>query len=104
MSMPPEPPRFVVCAAMRNKSGLIIAGARHFDTVMRAAIKSLNLGFSDWEQGFIDQKGVFMTREEAWKVADARGQIRRPTGWEPSLEPRKANVGDEGCLFSENLY
>ena len=101
--MPPQPPRFVVCAAMR-KDGFIIAGARHFDTVMRVAIKALNLGFGNWEQGFIDQKGIFMTREEAWKVADARGQIRRPTGWEPSLEPRKPNVGDEGCLFSENLY
>ena len=56
------------------------------------------------EQGFIDQFGDFLTREEAWKIADSMGQIRRPTGFETFLCPRKANVGDDGILFSENLY
>ena len=53
---------------------------------------------------FIDQFGNFLTRAEAWKIADANGQIRRPTGWESFANPRPANVGDEGILFSENLY
>jgi hypothetical protein len=44
------------------------------------------------EQGFIDQFGVFMTREEAYEVAKAAGQIKYRCG------------GDEGRLFSENLY
>lgn len=46
-------------------------------------------------QGFIDQRGTFMTREEAWKVAVESGQIKRRVG------------GDErngGTLYSENLY
>ena len=45
-----------------------------------------------WEQGFIDQRGEFMTREEAHKVATESGQIIRRCG------------GDDGRLFSENLY
>jgi hypothetical protein len=44
------------------------------------------------EQGFIDQFGVFMTREEAYVVAKAAGQIKYRCG------------GDDGVLFSENLY
>jgi hypothetical protein len=51
----------------------------------------------DWtksqvEQGFIDQLGVFLTRQEAFAIASERGQIKRRVG------------GDEGKLFSENLY
>lgn len=56
------------------------------------------------EQGFVDQFGKFYNRTEAWKIADKNGQILRPTGWEKIPNPRKANVGDDGCLFSENLY
>ena len=45
------------------------------------------------EQGFIDQCGNFLTREEAWKVAEAADQIIR-TG-----------PGFSGpMLYSENLY
>jgi hypothetical protein len=47
---------------------------------------------SAWEQGFIDQHGVFMTREEAWIVAEAACQIIRRVG------------GDGARLYSENLY
>jgi hypothetical protein len=43
-------------------------------------------------QGFIDQFGDFMTREEARKVALDAGQVRRRVG------------GDSERLFSENLY
>jgi hypothetical protein len=58
-----------------------------------------------WEMGFIDQEGDFLTRAEAWKVADKAGQIRRPYGFERHYKnQRVANVGDEGLLFSENLY
>jgi hypothetical protein len=45
-----------------------------------AAFKAAGVGTPrDWRssrQGFIDQKGVFMTREEAWEVAVAAGQVR----------------------------
>lgn len=93
----------IVCAAIR-RNGLIICGARHFDPIMRAALKAMSTDHKGWEQGFIDNKGTFLTREEAWKIADREGQIRRETGFEEFSNPRKAGVGDEGKLFSENLY
>lgn len=47
----------------------------------------------DAEQGFIDQWGTFMTREQAWRVAEVAGQILYRVG------------GDyNGTLYSENLY
>lgn len=45
-----------------------------------------------WDQGFIDQWGLFLTREEAWTVAVEKGQIRR-----------QVNT-PEGTLYSEHLY
>jgi hypothetical protein len=89
---PRQPPvKLVVCAAIR-KSGHIICGARHYDQIMRSALYLMNEKPIRWEQGFIDQRGNFLTREEAWMVADSAGQIRRRCG------------GDEGHLYSENLY
>ncbi len=44
------------------------------------------------EQGFIDQWRVFMTREEAWLVAEAARQIIYRGNW------------GAGVLYSENLY
>jgi hypothetical protein len=85
-------PQRVVCAAM-FKEGRIITGARHFDKVMVAQMKASE-GLAWWrscQQGFIDQFGDFMTREEAWVVAETNGQIFR-------------DVSTAGCLYSENLY
>ena len=85
-------PRRVVCAANRHReSGLIICGARHWDKVMRAQVSETEHGTRNWEQGFIDQFGDFLTREEAWVVALYEGQIRR-------------EVSTPGTLYSENLY
>ena len=91
--------RRVVCAAMRNSAGDIVTGARHYDGIMRQHIERLRESHandvwktSDVEQGFIDQFGKFMTREEAHQVATDAGQIIRRCG------------GDGGRLFSENLY
>ena len=44
------------------------------------------------EQGFIDQWGVFMTRDEAWGIAKSAQQIK----FMPERPP--------GPLFSEDLY
>ena len=89
----------IVCAAMRNSAGDIVTGARHYDGIMRQHIERLreSHGHDVWSkndiaQGFIDQRGEFLTREEAHKVAAEAGQIIRRCG------------GDEGKLFSENLY
>jgi hypothetical protein len=86
-------PRRVVCAANRHQhSRLVICGARHWDKVMRAQAAALGTGFKEWDQGFIDQFGDWMTREEAWGVAVDQNQVRRRCG------------GDGKRLFSENLY
>jgi hypothetical protein len=87
-----QPVRVVVCAANRFPDGTIILGARHWDRLMREHAKLLEVKGGREEQGFIDQGQVFMTREEAWVVANAANQIVRRVG------------GDEGCLYSENLY
>lgn len=85
--------RRVVCAANRSQvTGRIILGVRHWDSFMAQEIKRSDAGSDSYEQGFIDQQGEFMTREEAWEVATAAGQIVRRVG------------GDEGRLYSENLY
>lgn len=84
-------PRRIVCAANRNReSGRIICGARHWDNIMRASLLP-GEKFTGWDQGFIDQFGDFLTREEAWEVASEQEQIRR-------------EVSSPGTLYSENLY
>ena len=90
--------RRVVCAANMFPDGTIILGARHWDPLMREQAETLQAayaGFEDTigiEQGFIDQWRVFMTREEAWLVAEAAGQIIYRGNW------------GAGVLYSENLY
>lgn len=87
-----KPPSRIVCAAMR-KDGRIITGARHYDKVMREQMEASE-GLVWWrtcEQGFINQFGEFLTREEAWEIANTNGQIIR----ESTID---------GMLFSECLY
>jgi hypothetical protein len=50
---------------------------------------------SDWEQGFIDNKGNFLSRKEAYIVAKNAGQVIRRCGGDDT---------DGGILHSENLY
>jgi hypothetical protein len=98
-----RPARTVVCAANRYKTfdgesrgTIIIAGARHHDRIMGSVILNLRDDLIDEsveaEQGFIDQRGVFLTRHEAHAIALENGQRRFRCG------------GDENQLFSENLY
>lgn len=87
----------IVCAALRLR-GVdfchLIIGPRHYDPVMRAQIEAggNKAGWRMAEQGFIDQFGNFLTREEAYIVAKKNGQIKYRCG------------GDDEKLFSENLY
>ena len=89
-----DKPRVVVCAALRIKliagEERTVCGARHYDRSMYGQLAGLT--WTETDQGFIDQFGVFMTREGAYEVAKAAGQIKYRCG------------GDEGVLFSENLY
>jgi len=89
-----KPSSYIVCAANRNSAGLIVCGARHYDSIMHSIINATG-GRESWkncEQGFIDQFGTFLTREEALIIAKNNNQIRRRCG------------GDEQRLYSENLY
>lgn len=86
-------PRIVAAANRSSVDGILIVGARHFDACMRGQIKAMGRNHTEfYEQGFIDQHCRFYTREEAHGVASENGQIIRRCG------------GDEGTLFSENLY
>ena len=86
----------IVCAAIRHKDGRIVCGPRHYDNTMISVLDQFN-DIYDWnggrtEQGFINQFGGFYTREEAWAIADAEGQIIRDRDWMT------------GMLHSEHLY
>lgn len=93
--------RRVVCAAVQL-GPYIVLGARHYYMLMRAYIDQIG---EDWydlksrayeeKQGFIDQHGEFLSREEAWNVAKAAGQIVQEVG---------GNDLNGGTLYSENLY
>lgn len=88
--------RVIVCAANELKNGIVVLGVRHYDQLMMRqlhAMEMLEMGRTG-EQGFVDNKGEFLTREEALVVATEAGQIntRREKGW------------PEHMLFSEDLY
>ncbi len=104
---------YIVCAACRSKTlNLVVAGARHFDTIMRNQINALghadnggraeddiltlywHTHWSTSEQGFIDQFGTFYNRADALIVAKQN-----------EADGRK--LRDPDCtfeLYSEDLY
>lgn len=87
----------IVCAAMRcRKTGKIIASVRHWDKICVQHFKNVEDAQTfDDEQGFLDNRYQFLTREEAWKVAEAANQIIRRVG---------GDTTNGGTLYSENLY
>ena len=90
--------RRVVCAAMRcKKTGKIIASVRLWDEICHQAFPNEEAIFDfDDEQGFLDNRYNFLTREEAWPIAEAAGQIIRRVGGD--------FPNGKGRLYSENLY
>lgn len=96
----------IVCAANKNCVGEIVLGVRHHDSIMNKQIINyrefcenldaiVNATTNFREQGFVTNKGRYVDRQEAWKIAEAQNQIIRRVG------------GDEakgGTLYSENLY
>lgn len=94
-----KPQQVVVCAACR-RGDIILAGARHFDKVMLSQAKAIDgalrpgAGF-EFEEGFIDQFGDFLTREEAMAIAIAAGQ---------KVDIERGCGGHKDTLFSEGLY
>jgi hypothetical protein len=86
----------VVCAAARHPSGHIICSPRHYDHIFHQQVGMLPEEHQrEWrsvEQGFVDQRGTFLTREEALAIAITQDQIIR----DQDLAIKK--------LYSENLY
>lgn len=87
----------IVCAALRAEDGEVLLGIRHYSTDMYVNIDNRRDGDkfkhrSDKDQGFVDQWGTFLSREEAYKIAQKNGQLKYP----------------EAChrerLYSEGLY
>jgi hypothetical protein len=80
-----------VSMAANIVDGHLIIGNRHFCPLMEMQIDGLQLDYHKhnirYDQGFVDQWGIYMSRGEAWGVAKARGQIKE--------------VFQEGILFSE---
>lgn len=93
--------RRVVCAAIRAADGELLLGIRHYSADMHRQIDMRIDGNKfkhrlDENQGFVDQRGMFMSRHEAYEVARAGGQAidlescgEDPVGWK---------------LYSEGLY
>lgn len=63
---------------------ITFVGVRHFDMLMNSQIRNCTFvglfNKGEYEQGFVDQYGVYMSREEAYVVARDAGQLnyRRP--------------------------
>ena len=93
------PTRKIVCAAC-VAGDLIIAGARHWDSVMNNVLDTLQaegskLKGKDFKQGFIDQYGIYLSREDAMKVALSAGQ---------DIDIERCCGGSKTTLYSEGLY
>ena len=83
----------IVCGAILFDEGDMLVGARHFDMVMHNLAERYGINRKrSHTQGFIDQRGNFLTRSEAWTVAKVADQIRR----------HRSTI--EGTLYSEDLY
>lgn len=83
----------IVCAAI-NVGSTILISARHYDMRMheQKQLMGIKTKQSEEVQGFIDQHGNFYDRRKAWDIAVENNQILRPI------------EGNEGVLYSENLY
>ncbi len=82
----------IVCAAMRNSNGKIIASPRHWDPIAHQAVKHSTENWDTAEQGFLTNYAEFVSREEAYKIAIYHNQITRSIGY------------DTNKLYSEHLY
>ena len=83
----------IVCAAIKLRNGFVVTGVRHFCPLMRAQLKRIKLSIRNSEQGFVDQFGNFLTREEAYPIAKRQKQFKGHHGGKI-----------DGWLCSEDLY
>ncbi len=86
-----ERPELPACAAIRHKTGAILAGRRHAECF--SAATTFGLDKRDLAQGFMTTKGRFIDRKQAFLMMAKEGI--------PSASPD----GYRGHqLFSEDLY
>ena len=94
-----KPKEFILCSAIKWGE-VVISGYRHKDCYK--TLDALNNDIPDRtypgreSQGFLTSTNRYVDRKEAWKIADANGQIK--FGREVS------DNGDDSELISENLY
>lgn len=96
-----DPTRRVVCAAIRAADGEVLIGIRHYSPDMHRQIEQRMDGSKfkhrhDEDQGFVDQWGKFISREDAYWIAFNNNQITRPEACGNGLNGPK--------LYSEGLY
>ena len=83
--------RKIVCAAIKHGE-IIICGARHGDLIMHEILKKMPFMYHECEQGFVDNKGVFVKRMHAFDIANDAMQVNG-----------ERNVSKKE-LYSEGLY
>jgi len=88
----------IVAAANRWPDGVIVVGVRHADRIMASVARiAPHRSLHHTEEGFVDSRGDFHSREAAWVIAYAANQI---------LHRLPADTKTDGThvLWSENLY
>ena len=91
-------PRRIVCAALRADDGELLIGIRHYSPDMLRQMKQ-RLDGAKWkhrgddDQGFVDQWGQWLSRQEAHALASANGQLIY-----------QDNGPNDQKLYSEGLY
>lgn len=87
----------IVAAAVLLSDGTVCCGVRHFDKIMREAIRAMSIKtdtlLKGSVQGFVANDYEFYSREESWLIALRAGQF----------DPKDA-TGTEGTLYSEDLW
>ena len=85
----------IVSAANRSPEGLVVMCVRHGCDLFFGVVDEMfdeDKSYLDWEQGFVTNKYRFVSREEAWIIAEKQGQI---------IRDHDLCVG---TLYSEHLY
>lgn len=98
--------RRVVCAAIRAADGELLLGIRHYSPDMHKQIEQRVDGHKfkrrmDKDQGFVDQWGNWISRSDAYQIAEATGRLTFPEACAPSFDD-DGNVVNR--LYSEGLY
>lgn len=85
----------IVSAACMLTNGQVVMCVRHNDRAMREIMSEIANFQRVMEQGFVTNRGRFVSRKLGWTIAEAAGQIIRRCGGDST---------DGGTLYSENLY